>query len=165
MVNGQFTWVVQDRGGKIRTVLDVENPLKIVVVQEYKTDYMTTEEIKQSLRIGNWMSVSGKYGQIAELLVNVFSFKHGYAFESYDYIQPIPLTEQILLKCRFEKSPLPNWDYFKRVSALNLNARKGGDNIYFELGDIYLGDSNLKYLHQLQNIYYSLTGKELTVNI
>lgn len=67
---------------------------------------------------------------------------------------PIKLTEEILLKCGFEIKP---------YSYTNPHFIKGGfgfDAITFEI-KINGQHTNLKYLHQLQNIYFALTGEEL----
>lgn len=75
---------------------------------------------------------------------------------------PIPLTEEVLLKCGFEQK-----DHFFRLHLVN--------SIYIEFNsecnlwhfDIYMNTSRieLQYLHELQNIYSSITFKELEINL
>jgi hypothetical protein len=71
-------------------------------------------------------------------------------------IEPIPLTLEILEGAGFE-----NWNknkYANNVICLTLN----GD------GFLYLANQrhvNLFYLHQLQNLYFSLTGEELNIKL
>jgi len=75
-------------------------------------------------------------------------------------IEPIPLTEEWLLKFGFQKG---GFDYLKN----NLEISKLNNGIF----DAYCTDlesfvfiSEIKYVHQLQNLYFALTGDELTVN-
>ena len=75
---------------------------------------------------------------------------------------PIQLTEEWLLKFGFEyhhDTPHPNKVY-----------RKNWSEGYFDLEHIisfYFGGNfisvELKYVHQLQNLYFALTGEELTI--
>ena len=69
-------------------------------------------------------------------------------------IEPIPLTEEWLLKFGFEKTSL---HYLKKDGIII----QSEDN-YFEcfLGSIVV---KLQWLHQLQNLYFALTGEELKI--
>ena len=71
---------------------------------------------------------------------------------------PIELTEDILLKCGFV-----NYEIFKNTWAYN------GIELYILNGIISFELMNnsleIKYLDQLQNLYFALTGKELEVNL
>lgn len=76
---------------------------------------------------------------------------------SIDSIKPIPLTEELLLKCGF-----------KRDSDLKNSLCKFG--IWFNVKNMeatYLSQKLIKinYLHQLQNLYWCLTGEELEINM
>ena len=69
------------------------------------------------------------------------------------YYRPIPLTPEILEKCGFRNYDLIKWD----TDAMLII--KNGD------GYLYLANQrhvNIFYLHQLQNLYFALTGEELT---
>ena len=71
----------------------------------------------------------------------------------------IPLTEEWLLKFGFEKSM--SWTYVIEL--------KGNLKLVYYLGEkgwsigfkSYSDFSNLEYVHQLQNLYFALTGEEL----
>ena len=69
---------------------------------------------------------------------------------------PIPITEKILLKCGFKKKPWGSTTVYYQ-NKIEIDA-------HFCL---YGVDYNiqLKSLHQLQNLYFTLTGKELKVNL
>lgn len=81
---------------------------------------------------------------------------HGHPFE------PIPLTEEWFIKCGYEKAD--GVDYVLRISALKMTSRIHSNICYSEVGGIYLGD-RIKYVHELQNLYHSLTGNELTISL
>ena len=71
----------------------------------------------------------------------------------------IPLTEEWLLKFGFEKE----YGAFK-LKGLKcwLTKYTSEPNLYsVNIGNIKL--STLKYVHELQNLYFALTGSELTV--
>jgi hypothetical protein len=69
----------------------------------------------------------------------------------------IPLTKSILLKCGFK------FDCDLKKSLVNTG-------IWFNIDNMeatYLSQKliRIKYVHQLQNLYFALTGKELQVNL
>lgn len=77
-------------------------------------------------------------------------------------LEPISLTEEILLNCGFDENMV--------LSTIEGEIRYYGDgniNIGGEdsctLGMVYI--AKCKYLHQLQNLYFALTGEELEVKL
>ena len=84
------------------------------------------------------------------------------------YLYPIPITEEMLLKCGFEKrQQSDNFFYFgygtnpiTKDWMLCLKYFQD-ENRFFFLN----GHHNIKYLHQLQNLYFTLTGKELDIDL
>ena len=107
------------------------------------------------LRIGNLVYLTDK-DKVWEIL-------DGHEIDECDdnpLVQPIPLTEEWLLKFGFEKTM--SWTYVKDlVGNLKLVYYLGekGWSIGFKS---YSDFPNLKYVHQLQNLYFALTGEELT---
>ena len=89
-------------------------------------------------------------------------------FRTYvDNLKTILLTAQLLLNCGFVYNAID--DCFDR---LNLRIRILGNSICAFIGfEVGLGkewhDANIevKSLHQLQNLYFALTGKELEVDM
>ncbi len=95
------------------------------------------------------------------------------------YVKPIPLTEEILLKCGLTK----HYDAKAGSDYLHLHIQgstiRDSSHIRFDIeenssitwkGWIFNQNQvdffipyDLKYLHQLQNIYFALSGKELDV--
>ena len=117
----------------------------------------------QELRIGNWfIGYNGKPFQWSLGHFGLLTLKKNRP-EIDDIIKsPIPLTEEILLKCGFDENMV--------LSTIEGEIRYYGDgdiNIGGEdsctLGMVYI--AKCKYLHQLQNLYFALTGKELEVEL
>lgn len=112
------------------------------------------------LRIGNYVKCDS-IPEVGILKISVINkdFVNGCNIE---LIKPIPLTEEWLLKFGFDK-----WnDYcycngkiaveglFKKFNESICLLRCGNDD-YVEL-------TNIKHVHQLQNLYFALTNEELT---
>ena len=75
--------------------------------------------------------------------------------EINNYYQPIPLTEEYLLKFGFEKQGMAYVNF-----SFIINLWTDGELIYSYIG----GNIQLNYVHQLQNLYHALTNEELTLN-
>lgn len=72
----------------------------------------------------------------------------------HNSIEPIPLTEEWLIKFGFENSNMGfSADYSKDNIELNFV------NGLYEYGDY----CKIEYVHKLQNLYFALTGEELTL--
>jgi hypothetical protein len=114
------------------------------------------------LRIGNLT----KQGPVTAIRSNdEFIVTHD---SIYDYssnainIEPIPLTEERLTKFGLKKEPGLENGLFKwhRSAVYSLQGRW----LYGILADdnnSYYHVSELEYVHQFQNLYFALTGKEL----
>jgi len=77
--------------------------------------------------------------------------------EINNYYQPIPLTEEWLLKFGFEK--IITFDVFPTFFRNKINVN---DGIVYVCGCGFL--NHIKYVHQLQNLYFDLNNEELTLN-
>lgn len=73
---------------------------------------------------------------------------------NYRDMSPIPLTEEWLLKMGFEKDGEGDWQ--KGDFAFTLGSE--GLKLFMEYGFI---NPPIKFVHQLQNLFYCLTGEEL----
>ncbi|WP_396180038.1 hypothetical protein [Flavobacterium sp.] len=130
----------------------------------------------QDLRIGNLVKTPRGIKSINGLGFKdtVVSSKDYYAtfnnlHEGYflDHCEPIPLTEEILLKCGFEfvrNNDEPFYQLIKNGIVFNSDYLSVEDSIdcAFNIGNNLL---KFKYLHQLQNIFFTLTNEELTINL
>lgn len=113
----------------------------------------------QELRIGNYIEYNGEIMKLDGSLLCCY-IQNELEFP----LNPIPLTEEWLLKFGFEKAPLVDKylkGYFTYDSKLKYftyftDIEDGG----YE--NIIIQKEKLKYVHQLQNIYFAITGKELT---
>ncbi len=76
-------------------------------------------------------------------------------------LQPIPLTEDWLLK--FSMAKAKNSYYFP--NEMGFRVRRYKDNwVFYIFTDLFQYSlSEIKHVHQLQNLYFALTGKELTI--
>jgi hypothetical protein len=84
--------------------------------------------------------------------------------EQDDAYQPIPLTEELFVKCGFE---LKDNNYTIKIDGwLSIGIDKDDNSVL--LGDSFESgvapSLNILYLHQLQNLYYALTNDELRYN-
>ena len=74
-----------------------------------------------------------------------------------EFLKPIPLTEEWLLKFGFEKDK--KYTKWHLVNPFFMITRRTGIYSYFGRGGV-----PLQYVHQLQKLYFALTGEELTIN-
>jgi len=110
------------------------------------------------LRIGNWYNFKNPMGDT--FTPSIFDFwTEAIGFEAYG--EPIPLTPEILEKCGFKKSE--NEKFFKRDFYILVIDEDGSYAFGTDTYDGYFTD--IKYLHQLQNLYFALTGEELKINL
>ncbi|MDC8024875.1 hypothetical protein [Elizabethkingia anophelis] len=69
--------------------------------------------------------------------------------------KPIELTEEWLLKLGFNKSKFSS-NCFKITNGYKFDFA-GGEVLYLDS----IMQEHIKYIHQLQNLYFALTGEEL----
>lgn len=87
---------------------------------------------------------------------------HVYVNEFYD-LEPIPLTEDILMKCGFVKGDSVIGE------CLCCTANKCWIGLYWDKDCFILANPHytlpIKYLHELQNLYFALTKSELKIEL
>lgn len=114
------------------------------VKQKHPTKYIITAITKE----GGWIELTDGFETIDS---------------DIDNIEPIPLTEDILLKCGFVKSTMVEGCFIHNkherlyVSIINPIAKHFGN----KNGVLVMID----YLHTLQNLYFALTNEELTIKL
>ena len=119
------------------------------------------------LRIGNLVNLMLNHEDFETICVDVtdlINIPHGGVYE------PIPLTEEILLKLGFKNIDKGGNDFITYTDSehnyyLQIDVRKNDgkylilDNSFDDLRAFSMVD--IEYVHQLQNLYFALTGNEL----
>jgi hypothetical protein len=103
------------------------------------------------LRIGNLVINREDY--------DVFEITEGWEIDNIGLYEPIPLTEEWLLKFGLtkEKDRSMGFNYTNNSKKFKLVMYKG--NYGVKRSNYY----KTEYIHQLQNLYFALTGEELTI--
>ena len=119
----------------------------------------------KDLRIGNYIynpvqKINFKVDLVTLSNIINDNLKKSTKDEKY-YYQPIELTEDILLKCGFEKS---NTIFFIE-EYLKFDIIRHDTENFYRLMKYSNGFRWFKYLHQLQNLYFALTNKELEIKL
>ena len=121
------------------------------------------EMVINELRIGNWIQWEDESNDMVQVkgigetkdggVVTTSKKERAYLFEFVG----IPLTEEILLKAGFR---ILTWGYVK-ISSENFSVRLNPITFNYEVS----GNNpvEVKYVHQLQNLIYALTGEELII--
>jgi hypothetical protein len=121
------------------------------------------------LRIGNWVNFIPDNGNFIISDIKTFNENTINGLELED-CQPIPLTKEWLYKFGFKNIDKGDNDYITYTDSnhdyyLQLDVRKKDgkysilDNSFDDLRDFSMID--ISYVHQLQNLYFALTGEEL----
>lgn len=143
------------------------------------------------LRIGNWVECRNKFIRVKSIYdqginLELESGYYGGVVENYDgyfenewfggaVINPIPLIPEILEKCGFVKSKSDkddNEDHYVYGNQVANNFSLYFDTDHWEIAQEW-NDSrvyfyfwnHIKRLHQLQNLYFALTGEELNIEL
>ena len=130
-------------------------------------------DIKE-LRVGNWV-LNPELVQDYENNPNPVDFacerinRIDELFDHDEY-EPIPLTQEILLKCGFEDEDggFGRWlrlDYDIHNKNRHMLYKVGVERVEMCSRGVTTADAPLKHLHQLQNLYFALTRKELNVEL
>ena len=80
--------------------------------------------------------------------------------KQYTNYKPIPLTEEWLIKCGFKYQNM-----LKKAYQRNLYLYKGFGIYEVKPNEFFYKKIQIKCVHQLQNLYFALTGDELEINL
>jgi hypothetical protein len=100
--------------------------------------------------------------------VVVESIKENYSEPTINSMNPIPLTEEWLLKMGFDISNSSGYNI--KNNGIEIDIWFNDDGL---INDIQISSTNIsgaypnikhfQYVHQLQNLYFALTNEELTM--
>jgi hypothetical protein len=126
-------------------------------------------QMKHELRINNYVLYDNRYFQIYSIsdefpLLNTAEF--GIGVVDWNNIHPIPITEELLVKCpQFNIEKCSSWSTGKevkynvyRLDRFTYNSIQ--DNWYYANSII-----EIKYIHKLQNCIQDFANTELTIEI
>jgi|688.fasta_scaffold250878_3 hypothetical protein len=109
------------------------------------------------LRIGNFVDWNGEVGIVSQLWEKDIFFKCGET-DLYDAINPIPLTEEWFGKFGYYNENRPN-HFIKDEMTID-------EHTFWDCNGMFIEDKNgvrIRYVHQLQNLYFALKQRELTI--
>jgi len=121
------------------------------------------------VRLGNLVKYKDKIYKIIGMdydLPVLDSDEFGIGVVGWDNLQGVELNNQLLLKCGFKTQE------FHWANCIKLRVCNDYSYLYWweeaglelSVAKHCLKNSNIKYLHQLQNLYFALTGEELNIN-
>ena len=117
------------------------------------------------LRLGNLICFIHDVGGYIETTVDLRALKK--IIQDNEFFQGIPLTKERLVRFGFKITSNEYWDFFELKSGWHISLSKHTErSAGVEIGRVYWGDDYLcvESVHQLQNLYHSLTGQELIDN-
>ncbi len=135
---------------------------------------MKAEELLPTeVRIGNFVGFENIVCKVVEITTIGFYVmqENGENYKNtWADLQPIPLTEEWLLKFGFEKEKRDRfYSYYLNETDENQFSRQridywfGDDDFCLCRAGVCFKRVKLQYIHQLQNLYFALTGEELTI--
>jgi hypothetical protein len=121
------------------------------------------------LRIGNWIQVLGIYKNSFERagIIQADAELIRLCADSKVGLLGIELYPELLGKCGFSER-LPDSEKvisYRNDSNVILNSYKSNQDEWFLYPVLWDPYAKIKYLHQLQNLYFALTGKELKIDL
>lgn len=106
------------------------------------------------LRIGNWIGhTTGMFKVASDEFALIERDEEKYF--------PIPLNGEWLLKFGFEKNPIPDRWFRFDMGGLELVRYKSPHYLVETIRNDKI--TSVQYVHQLQNLYFALTGNELKI--
>ena len=132
---------------------------------------------QNEIRVGNWLNDPRPFNEDTKKFFkmpdNGYFKAKARDIEVAELFEPIPLTEEILLKCGFKKTEEYYASYEENIDVYTIGCFDIAfiDNEYklwfcIEEDPFYsFSWTEIKYVHQLQNLYFSLTGQELEINL
>lgn len=113
------------------------------------------------LRVGNWIrwKSTGAIERVYNIITNT-KWHSGNDVDLND-AEPIEITEDILLNAGFVQVEMQFWKDYMFLQKIGGDWTFGQTPEYDESGHI----TTIWYVHQLQNIWFALTGEELKLEL
>jgi hypothetical protein len=112
------------------------------------------------LRIGNWVSnYKDTPTQILEWTGNEAYLTKGRKAYGIKTSSPIPLTEDWLVRFGFEKIEEEEFEIELLSNRISVNISHWTYQIGYSI--YWTNEIEIQHVHQLQNLYFALTGEEL----
>jgi len=115
----------------------------------------------KELRLGNYIIANGSIEKINYITPATLGYGEKefapICTSDYKYFEPIPLTEEWLLKFGFKNDEFISYRWYAPNDI----------SLVYDLDDncVCISDSwefgKIKYVHELQNLYFALTNQEL----
>jgi hypothetical protein len=121
----------------------------------------------QELRIGNYILDEGEFATVE--LINgeteeiFYKGTKTYLSDNIQYIDPIIINEYNLKKIGFKVCFDNEFNTSYRYKEIEYNLPKHNLTIYKGFAFFKRMSFKIEYIHELQNLYFCLTGYELTV--
>lgn len=107
----------------------------------------------KDLRIGNWVEIIQPNKEVyTTIQPSCFSV------EIKKFYKPIPITEEWLLKFGFKYNN-PTYEWYDKSAVFFIQVNYLGFDLIAKFHNQVIRE--IKYVHELQNLYFALTGKEL----
>lgn len=124
----------------------------------------------KELMIGSYVKDGSRIGKVTMISKSRIKVKLEHSLVVIDTqldckmldVQPIPITEDWLLRFGFEKESDLS---FSIINKLQIDLISNKFSFYMKWGNIMRQISTIKHIHQLQNLYFALTGEELSYRI
>lgn len=145
------------------------------------------------LRVGNWVKDENGFGYVVAITFApsqiepyraILSNRRSIVGSSFRELEPIPLTPEILKKCKFDMHARsvsfgdsgydPKYFYYilDGIDEFKQRTYRHGfvlgdfrDGYYYQANQRRTKGIKIEYLHQLQNLYFALTGEELFIEL
>lgn len=115
------------------------------------------------LRIGNYVNIDSP----EKTQKSILKIENGVQIDNLIHVlhSPIPLTDGLLLKAGFEYD---EYQYLYELNTVIIHIQNGILTFrkhYLLNKEFEYEEIEIKYLHQLQNLYFALTGKEIEIKL
>ena len=111
--------------------------------------------------VGSWIEQQRFDNQIMQCKVCTFKDE-----ETFKYFTGIPITKEWILKLGWQLKYKSEQSYEKEDSKIEIFCTETNPNAFFidiydSMNNVHLGE--IKYIHQLQNLYFTIVGSVLAV--